>query len=385
MHWSLAPLAGLAVTIAGLLLYLDGSQPGVDREPLNLHGGDLRLIAGSGEQHGDGVRVTDFQNGIAVLSSGALVLDSSRLSVLELRLRSERESQRRMRFFWRTTSDPQRVSAIEFPSRDYVRSKLGESVGWHGTVIELGLILFGEAGETVDVDSLILAPSSLGGSLRTLWHDWTFHESWGQTSTNFLFVGASDAAVHLPLIVAVWLAVSVLFVWMLRRRLASPVALVIALGVAGWLLLDVRWTTSRLQQASDTVAFYGQGDRAYLDVPTGEKYLLQRVQTSKGLMRDPGDTVLVLSENGDSDFLIWRALYHYLPTPGFAHTGPLAEAPLLTADYALVVTPVNPEPGTQHSSAQALAAALQRRSGRTVSVIDATEAGVFLRFGPSRE
>ncbi|MDZ7781800.1 MAG: hypothetical protein U5K56_02255 [Halioglobus sp.] len=385
--WAIVPLAGLVVTAAGLLWYLAASQPAVDREPLSFRGGDLEFVAGAGERpgEGDGIRVTGFQNGVAVLSSGRVWLDPSKLSILQIRMGNDEEVPRRMRFFWRTTSDPQQISAVEFGSLEYIRSNLDESLGWSGTVTEVGLMLYGEAGDAVEVESLTLAPPSLSGSLRTLWHDWTFRTGWSQTSPNFLFAGASDAAVHLPVVMAAWVLVSALFVWVLRRRVARPVPLVIALGVAGWMLLDVRWTWVRLQQADQTVDFYGAGDRAWLDLPTEEKFLLERVRTSRELMQNPEDTVLILARGGESDFLVWRARYHYLPTPAFAHTGTLEEAPPLPADYALVVTPVNPQPGGQRSSARALARALEGRSGRAVSVIDVTDAGVFMRFGPEHE
>jgi hypothetical protein len=363
--------------VAGVVLYIGLTQPTTEGHGRLFKAGDLDIVVGNGFLEGDTGHIGRFSNNIAIISSGNVRLDADRLKVLQVTTGGD--NRREARFFWRAQNDPEDLNFIEIRERGSRRLDLGSAPRWNGMVSEIGLLFYDDEGRGVTFTSLELAPRTLGSSLAALAQDWREQSTWNQQSVHFLHAGARHAAIPLPVLIAAWFLLCLLFALVMQKPIPRPQLTLLLCAVAAWLILDARWTVNRLAQSWQTITYYADGE-SHLDM--GEDADLQRL--AKGVMETlgaEGGTVLVLSEHDKLDFEILRLKYHLLPLPAYSHDGPPRSSPRHVGDHALILRRRQLAPGEKPAEARTFANSLQKRRRAGVALIRDDPSGVLLKMG----
>ncbi len=319
----IATVLAAGVVMAGLLVYLASDLP--DDLPdkavgsLDYPAAGFSFAFGSGYPSGNLMVVDGFANGYALLSSGPVSIQADTHQVLAYQW-IPTEQQQEAAFFWRQQGEPDNVirTDITIPGTHLI--DLSAETGWQGEIIEFGFLVAGQKTEPVDIGQLSLSPDSLRVRLQLMWQGWTAFEQRSQHSINFLQGGDSRQPVRLPLLVIAWLLVSVLIMAVMPTRglsVSRSKTVLMYAGVfflAGWMLLDVRWSVNSFKQAGLMLQTQWQADdeqRSSNDLD-GEIYqYVQRLKTD--VLGDKTARILIVGDESAITYYLLRAKYHLLP------------------------------------------------------------------------
>jgi len=313
------PLLQALVVIIGLLAYLSISLPDKDVEPLDYPATELNFAFGSGHPDQDHMLVDGFANGYALLSSGPVNIQASAYPVLKYEWVPPRAHQEAA-FFWRQKGQPDNVIRTDITTSGTHLIDLSTETDWQGEIIEFGFLIAGAQGDAVAIGPATLRADSLPSRLRLMWQAWTTFEERSQQSINFLQGGDYRQVVPLPLLVIAWLLTGVLImrVWPKKEKLAthsqSKLVFFCLLLLAGWMLLDIRWTANSYKQASLSMQTQWQADdeQRLLNGLDGEIYqYVQRLK--KDVLGDTPARILIIGDENAIDYYLLRAKYHLLP------------------------------------------------------------------------
>ncbi len=310
-----AAMLGSALLVAGgLVLATWRTLPGAASEPLSFSPMQLRFAMGSGSQGPDELTISGFANGFALVTTGPVEVDAGALSLLRYSTASG-EGQPPAAFFWRPAGNPNDVVRLDLPAAEG-RLDLSTAAGWGGRVIELGFLFPQPDGGTARLGSFSLEAPGLASSLGSMAEGWFRFEPWTQKSVNFLHGGERGPDWPLPVVLAIWLLLAAILMWLPARRLPGfwPMSLGV-LALSAWMVLDVRWTVNSYRLAAGTVEnFSGRSEHerllAGLD---GALYGYIDQIKQQHLGDEPVRILLVHSGEGSIDFLAKRARYHLLP------------------------------------------------------------------------
>lgn len=309
-------LATIFVTL-GTVLFLSKALPGKETEALHYPANGFGFAFGSGKPAGEIMRVQQFSDGYALLTKGPVSIQAEEYRVLAFAWQPFQLPEEAA-FFWRRADDPENVSRTEITASGAQLIDLSTIPQWSGEIIEFGFLLAGEYGKPVEVGAVSLIPDSLGMRLRLSWKAWTSFEAWSQQSINFLNGGDYRPVVAFPLVVATWLALSLLFIWAFQffRSELYPGKLPMMATlffVLAWMLLDIRWAVNNLEQIRLSLATQWQSSEhqrleSGLD---GEVY--QYVQRLKASVLGAQKARILIIGDKDGAYYQLRAKYHLLP------------------------------------------------------------------------
>jgi hypothetical protein len=313
-----ATLLSLITVAAGTITYLSKNLPTQSGETLNYPAADFKFAFGSGLPISDRVLVDRFENGYALLSSGPVNFQADTQRVLSYTWLPPKLPQEAA-FFWRRSDDIQNVlrTEITLPGAHFI--DLATEPDWHGEITEFGFLVAGVNGEAVEIGDVSLLPDKLSTRLNLTWRAWTTFEEWSQQSINFLYGGDYRQVVALPLLVAAWLLLTILLLW-LFTRLGESIGsrqLLIAAGLVSllaWVMLDIRWSANNIRQIK--LSFQNQlntddQQRSSIDLD-GEIYqYVQRLKSS--VLGDQSARILIIGDENAIDYYLLRAKYHLLP------------------------------------------------------------------------
>ena len=309
-----AALGSALLVAGGLVLATWRTLPGAASEPLSFSPMQLRFALGSGSQGPDELTISGFANGFALVTTGPVEVDAGALSLLRYSTASG-DGQPPAAFFWRPAGNPNDVVRLDLPAAEG-RLDLSTAAGWGGRVIELGFLFPQPDGGTARLGSFSLEAPGLASSLGSMAEGWFRFEPWTQKSVNFLYGGERGPDWPLPVVLAIWLLLAAILMWLPARRLPGfwPMSLGV-LALSAWMVLDVRWTVNSYRLAYGTVEdFSGRSEHerllAGLD---GALYGYIDQIKQQHLGDEPARILLVHSGEGSIDFLAKRARYHLLP------------------------------------------------------------------------
>ncbi len=342
----------------------------------------LNVVVGAGQPARHRLQLTGFNAGAAVASRSGLDLVSS--DYLYLRYDIQANIFTAPRLFWRSDRNPQRMHSAELHGTGGNVISLRDLPGWNGRIIELGVVVFADAGGTASVGTLVLSPPTPGAWLRNSFTHWLAFDAWNARSINMAGRGELRDFLPLPLVVLLWLTVAValaLAAFLPLRESGALRTAILLSAVLGWLLLDVRWGANLVYLDTRAIAArQASGGEDYLPVAGDARAyaLAGRVRALLAGQPLSSSRLLVLGPK-KGDFVSLRAKYHLLPLP--AVVGPLS---LLDAkgrrrvDYLLQLSsPDRPSPGMAALQARLDAAGPPRRI--RLREVMRSDAGVLYR------
>ncbi|WP_152660426.1 hypothetical protein [Halioglobus maricola] len=325
----------LGVVAMGLVLFCVVYLPGDGKasRPIFAQGSDMNIVVGAGSSNGQSSRVEEFANGVAIVSSGARLIDAGQYDLAKVTLSGNNRAE--PAFFWRNGYSEQDLHSIWLPGPGEHWVDLSANSNWRDRVREFGVIFYADGGRSAQLESVELFSASTLLRAQKLVRDWRQPQYWTQSSLHFLRAGSSESAVSLPLLAAIILGAAFISHLLLRGNpVANPVLVLLALVV--WLILDARWLENRVHQAMRTVDVQSLLSSRHLDTE-GDRLAWTLVDGVKDKLALPPARILVMSEDPSMRFEMLRAKYHMLPAAAWVHEGDLATAPLRHMDQLLIL------------------------------------------------
>ena len=244
---------------------------------------------------------------------------------------------------WHTDFQPSQVNklAVRVVSGRLLPTWVGADQHWIGRVTGLALAIHGPLTQPIRVRGVIAKPADAKGTMLDRLREWTAFEPWTGTSINTVTGGADIQDLPLPLLIVVSVAIAVAVLgWRLRKRWSTnaPTVAIAAVGlfVAGWFLLDARWTFNLVRQARDTAARYAHKDWQEKHLAADDGALFAFIEKARKSLPAKPARVFVLA---DADYFRGRAAYHLYPHnvwyDPYANTVPPAER-LHAGDFIVV-------------------------------------------------
>lgn len=379
-----APILGLIITLGVATAYLAITYPSsAGSKPHKFNAEDMSIVVGSGRL-ADGVRVVDnFDDNVAVLSSGPVRLDTEQLGML--RVETQGPNQGSATFFWRSANRRNAINGTTFSGRGVRWINLDDLPGWQGRVKEIGLLFHSDEDKPVGFHGLELSPNSLSLNIRKLKNDWSETELWKLKSPNWLEAGATPTSISLPVLMTAWVIITLLLAVAMRRWNCSVYVSVILCSFAAWSLLDLRWTANSFVQAATTIRDYPLIAAAHLNMQN-DKQTRELVDAARREIGSSNARTIIMSEDETMDFQMLRAKYHALPAAAIVHEGPLENAPVKLGDYLLVLSKrylVNKnraDPGYEPAVAADYAKVIEQRHGLSATPLWDKQEGFLIEI-----
>jgi hypothetical protein len=231
-------------------------------------------------------------------------------------------------FIWRggALKDKVRQRAIPFAGATALPIAVEPSEGWTGEIIGAALQLNGPFTAPIEIESVTLSAPSLAATAQRLLSAWFSFETWDNSSINFLYGGPIDLAHPLPLYLFFGLLVSFGLFFFLSKdgRMAGDVRIYWILPLLFWLVGDVRWQISLLQQTKITAATFSgkSSEEKHLAAEDGRLFKLMQTFGAKMPIADKGaKTGYRIFVFSDDEYTRARAAYHLYPRNTFALPG----------------------------------------------------------------
>ncbi len=334
----------LAVFVILWLSYRFGGDP--EAPPIELRGGDLQVVSGSGRQTDAGLEVSaSDQSGVVVIQGAVRPFDTVRYARLSWQLDGLSEAQE-LRVLWASAASraqpPNRLLS-EQERKDGVVD-LTDETAWDGRVIAIGLVVVGHLTEPLTLNRLDILPKAptQGQILQAIWRDWTGDEGWTGHSINFEYAGPGRTSFSPTLQVAVWVAISGLLYLIMcppwrGHRNATPY---VAIGLLGWLILDVGWQWTLVQRIDQTQRLYAGLDMIERQEAGPDRDFYPFLQEIKRHLQ-PGSGRLFILSSEPTGYAAGRARYHLLPVNTFLTETIDSGTSLHTGDYVLTMMPMS--------------------------------------------
>jgi len=209
----------------------------------------LRFVLGGGEASAAQVTVERYQDGIALLSSGAVDLDAGDYRFLRYHLDWDDDIaslDQAPAFFWRRKGEPRTVHRMTL-----VHDRLADLntlPAWRGRIVEYGFFFVENRGAPATLAGVRLEAPDLGNRLALILRQWFTWEPWTQRSAHWLPGGAFDPVLPLAGFLAAVALLAAFLSWLFAGRRQGLACLVAAL-LTGWVLADARWLWERTRHA----------------------------------------------------------------------------------------------------------------------------------------
>jgi hypothetical protein len=309
-------LASALLVMAATLWWVQQqpTQPGTGA--LELGPGTLGFVAGGGSSEGGTLRVERFSDGIALLSSGPLAIDAGKLYLLEINLDYDWTVQLpevAPALFWRRAENPGDVSRLTLNGDPLV--DLSDNADWKGEIIEVGLLVLENQGQPAVLHTARIAGPSSSMMLDDIPREWFEFEPWTQRSANFVLGGAVQQHLPMSLLVACWVLLAMLLAVLLARRTGRELpSSLLLVALAGWMVLDVRWTCNRIgqfEQSWHSLRTYTIDERiSKWEVSKYHDWLMHLKEEYLG---DAPVRILLLPDRREERYYWRRTMYELLP------------------------------------------------------------------------
>jgi len=317
--WRAPAMLLLGVLIVFVVGYLAWSVPGAwfpGASPKTWYAKDLTLARGTGALHDTALAVTSTDaNGVALVSVNTDLRATDYPGVAWVVADLQEDAVVKM--LWRTDVRPDKVNSIVLgvQSGRTLPVVMAENRDWVGRITGLALVVEGRLAQPVLIGGVTAKPMGVLGVIRDRLRDWFAFEPWNGASINTITGGADNQPIPLPAALALVLGAASAIAFALRRArprafaIAMP-AMLAAFFVAGWLVLDSRWTLNLVRQEHATALRYAGKDDVAKHLASEDGALFAFIEKAEAAMPKTPVRVFVAA---DDDYVRGRAAYHLYP------------------------------------------------------------------------
>jgi hypothetical protein len=314
-----AALVGLSVLLVCIIAYLVTAVPGawfprVSERAWSVT--DLSLVRGTGRIIGKQLVVSaPGASGITLVTvtSDLRASDYPGIAWVVADLRKDAE----VRLLWRSDFNPGKLNSvpISLSSGHAVPVVMAKNPEWIGTITGLALAIHDPVAQPVLVGGVVAKPMGAIDMVRDRLQEWLAFEPWTRDSINTITGGADSQSIALPAVLALIVALSggaAFFVrwWRPGTFGAALPGILAGFFLAGWLVLDARWTWNLLRQEHATAAQYGGKDLRDKHLAGEDAPVFAFVQKALTVMPSTPARVFIAA---DADYFRGRAAYHLYP------------------------------------------------------------------------
>lgn len=276
---------------------------------------DLQFVMGSGTVEDSLIKVENFDQGFALLSSGPVDIPTDLYTHLRVELDrpTEGRAEQQPYFFWRAAEQTEKVSRLGLDDRrSYRLEKLN---GWKGRISEFGVLLPDPGHRASPTIRVSLFTPSFGNSVRLLINNWLSFEPRTLRSINFIQGGLKDPLIPLPLFILAWVISTMILMgmpWFIQDTPSFPRVAIIML--AAWMMLDARWLLNSARQAVLSVenGWALSDSERFSRAPDQEIWALTERFRSK-TPDSASRRLLIIGDGEKFRYMMERAKYHLLP------------------------------------------------------------------------
>ncbi|MBM4233095.1 MAG: hypothetical protein FJ160_02800 [Gammaproteobacteria bacterium] len=270
--------AAAALCAALLILLAIWLAERLNNTPRALLSTDVRVVKGGAEVADNRLQITAADDEgvamfIAPLGAG---LPAKRYPLLRWRVDADASAQG-YALIWVTKDEPRALQSLPLLPQQFFAGQvdLQADPRWRGEIVGVGLALMTVGEFPLIIDHMALDPSTgewgWQDANRRLADNLLQFEPWLPASINFHRGVGERSLSSLPVLLAAWVTLSVLFLLALSHIVHGmrwqAASLVIALF--GWLLVDLRWTAELLQRLrsapAETAGYIGSGAASWLE------------------------------------------------------------------------------------------------------------------------
>ena len=302
------------------LLYPGWAEGEQTAEPQVLLGTDFSpVVAAEARSEGNSLLITRMQTDAAVFRANPR-FDASRYPQLRLHLQGL-HPESRLFLFWRTAELPTRQRSLEL---DHYSSGAqwftpGHSEFWRGTVLEVAIGVFGEAGtEPLRLRELAFHGVTRERMVARMISEWSSFQPWLHSAMN-LHRGIPPAGVVHPNAVAalgVAIALFLLVIAAAVLRLSRRTVIVAGLLVLflPWLVLDLLWQGQLNTRVALSHKQFGGLDQQTKHQRDLDSALFNYAQELRTLVpADPRQRLFLLHDSRGHNYQRLRLQFHLLP------------------------------------------------------------------------
>lgn len=378
--FAIALIAGLAAAVICVLAWVRVEANG-RATSMALDPSAMTFVIGSGTAGPDGIRIDGFQDGVALLSTGPVSVEAGDYDLLDVDLRDVAEAptpDQAPAFFWRRAGDAGAVSRITLDGRR--RVDLMRSDEWEGTISEMGFLVTELGGPSPVLAGARLEASDMASVLSLLPGEWFEFEPWTQRSANTRTGGAERQHISLTVIAIIFTLVSGLAAVLLGGW-GRGGRIWLALMLAGWVLLDVRWLANRVRQAALSVEMLAIPVETRMAGSELGQYLPWLILLRERALGDEPKRVAIIRDPGVHEYYGLRTKYTLLPHSS-AVLARMPDSGLLDGlDYVLFLgdfidqaNPAGPSPRERLASLP-----LTRDTAARLELVDLSPLGALFR------
>jgi hypothetical protein len=222
-----------------------------------------------------------------------------------------------VRLLWRTDFQPDKLNSKPLPveSGRTLPVVMSKDAAWIGHISGLALAIHGSLSQPAVIGGVAAKPMGAMEIIRDRWREWFTFEPWNGASINTITGGADNQALDLPAVVALLVAASGLVAFVVRRfntgtfSTAAPLVLA-GLFLAGWFVLDARWSLNLLRQEHATAVQYAGKDDRDKHLASEDAPLFAFIEKALALMPRTPVRIFIAA---DADYFRGRAAYHLYP------------------------------------------------------------------------
>jgi hypothetical protein len=315
-RWWIAPASAAVLVVIGAVMVLSAGSATGPSAALDYAAGDLRFMAGAGSERDGAMVVEQYQQGVALVSSGPVTIRAEDFPVLRLNgdFAVPEDPALAPAFFWRRAGQPAQVSRLGLADGAGIYD-LDQAGDWAGQVTEVGLLFRETAGPPPRLGGLSLQGRGLANQWQLTRRGWLAFEPWSQRSVNFIWGGAERQALPLPVLLLAWAVLALLLMRLPALRVPWPATTSAALMLlAAWMVLDLRWTANGAWQAAQS---WGQGlrlsDSQRLNQAADAKVYAFIERFREKFPAEAPRRILIVGDINEFEAYLQRAKYHLLP------------------------------------------------------------------------
>jgi len=302
--------------MGGVLLFLSQQQTGEKTAAITYSPEQFQFVVGSGHMSAGKLLIDGYEDGHALLSSGPVKVHSETHFILRLEISTGQnilDSEQVPAFYWRQKAHPAKVARLSLSGTQVV--DLGKSEDWTGEITEFGFLFTDVDGQAPELGAVSLGGNVLATQVALMLQAWFQFESWSQRSVHFLYGGAQQHPVPLPLVVLIW-ALATMLIYRLfgGRRPMSMSAYGMAMLLVAWMVLDVRWTANGVRQMKHSITnqWALSNHERMLGGLDGNLYgLIKRFKDK--ILNEESNRILVVGNLSRFEYHIKRTRYHLFP------------------------------------------------------------------------
>ena len=322
-HGSRRDAVRAALVVALLLfactaVYLAFSVPGAwfpHAAPQSWGAKSLGLVRGTGRIAGDELVVTASDaSGITLVNVTTDFRSSDFAGVQWLAAGLPDDAD--VRLLWHTDVQPDKLNEVPLRvSAGRATTTIVNERAWLGRITGLAIAVRGTLAQPVRIRGVVARPMGALDVVRDRIGEWLAFEPWNGASINTVAGGDDEPHAPLPLVAALLVALAGGAIVALRRWRpssfsASTPALLAAIFLVAWFVLDARWTWNLVRQERATAAQYAGKDARERHLASEDAALYAFVEKALAVMPKAPARVFVAA---DADYFRGRAAWYLYP------------------------------------------------------------------------